>query len=84
MPKNLNRQSECFVSNPRIFKGEAIEVLLGKKIWINEAILSFKNLRYYKALMYTPITVRDSGVYQSRVFLCGGGEVSGLKDFILP
>jgi hypothetical protein len=33
--------------------------------------------------MYTPITVRGSGVYQ-RHFLCVGGELSGFKDFILP
>ncbi len=46
MPKNLNRQSDCIVSNPRIFKGEAIHVLLCKKIWIDEAIVSFKNLQY--------------------------------------
>jgi hypothetical protein len=37
------------VSNPRIFKGEAIQV----------------------------------EVYQSRFFCVGGGEVSGLKNFIL-
>ncbi len=83
MPTNLNRQSDCIVSNPGIFLGEAIQVLLSKKIWIDEPIVSFKNLRYYKALMYTPITVRGSGVYQS-LFFCVGGEVSGFKDFNLP
>ncbi len=30
--KNLNRQRDCIVSNPRIFKGEAIQVLLHPKI----------------------------------------------------
>jgi hypothetical protein len=30
--KKLNRQSECIVSNPRIFKGEAVQVLLWQKI----------------------------------------------------
>jgi hypothetical protein len=30
--KILNRQSDCVVSNPRIFKDEAIQVLLRQKI----------------------------------------------------
>jgi hypothetical protein len=41
--KNLNRQSDCIVSNPRIFKDEAIQVLLLKKIQIDEAIVSLQN-----------------------------------------
>ncbi len=41
-PKNLNRQSNCIVSNPWIFKGEAIQVLLCQKIWIGKAIVSFQ------------------------------------------
>jgi hypothetical protein len=30
--KNLNSQSDCIISNPGIFKGEAIQVLLRQKI----------------------------------------------------
>ncbi len=37
--KNLYRQSGCIVSYHRIFKGEAIQVLLRKKIWIDKAIV---------------------------------------------
>jgi hypothetical protein len=39
--KNLNQQSDCIISNSGIFQGEVIQVFLGKKIWINEAILFF-------------------------------------------
>jgi hypothetical protein len=41
--KNLNGQSDCIVSNPKIFKDEAIQVLLLKKILIDEAIVSLQN-----------------------------------------
>jgi hypothetical protein len=30
--KNLNRQNDCIISNSKIFKGEAIQVLLRQKI----------------------------------------------------
>jgi hypothetical protein len=38
--KNLSPQSNCIFSNPRNCKDEAIQVLLCKKIWIDEAIVS--------------------------------------------
>jgi hypothetical protein len=50
--KNLNRQSDCIVSNPRIFKDEAIEVLLRKKIWIVKAIVSFQTPEFLKMKRY--------------------------------
>jgi hypothetical protein len=40
--KNLNRQSDCIVSNPRIFKDETIQILLRQKIWIVKAIVSLQ------------------------------------------
>jgi hypothetical protein len=50
--KNLNRQSDCFVPNPRIFKGEAIQVLLRQKIWIVKAIVSFQTKEFLKMKPY--------------------------------
>ncbi len=50
--KNLNRQSICIVSNPRIFKGEAIQVLLRQKIWIVKAIVSFQTPEFLKMKGY--------------------------------
>ncbi len=51
--KNLNRQSDCIVSNSWIFKGKAIQVLLRQKIWAVKAIVSFQtpeflNIKRYK------------------------------------
>ncbi len=56
--KHLKRQSNCIVSDPGIFKGEAIQVLLLKKIWIYEVIVSLQNLRYYKVVMCVSMSVR--------------------------
>ncbi len=50
--KNLNRQSDCIVSNPKIFKGEAIQVLLHQKIWIRKAIVSFQTPEFLKIKWY--------------------------------
>jgi hypothetical protein len=41
-PKNLNRQSDCIVSNLGILKDEAIQVLLHKKICFDKAIVSLQ------------------------------------------
>ncbi len=40
--KNLNRQTECIVSNSRIFKGEAIQVLLRQKNEWSKRLCCFK------------------------------------------
>jgi hypothetical protein len=42
MPKNLNRQRDCIVSNPRIFKDEAIQLIIRKKILFDKAIVSLQ------------------------------------------
>jgi hypothetical protein len=42
MKKILNCQSDCIVSNPRIFKDEAIQILLRQKIGIVKAIVSLQ------------------------------------------
>ncbi len=44
--KNLNRQCDCIVSNPGIFKGEAIQVFLRQKFWIGKTIVSFQKRLY--------------------------------------
>ncbi len=38
--KKFNRQNNCNVSNPRIFKGEAIQVLLQEKVEQSNCIIS--------------------------------------------
>jgi hypothetical protein len=43
----MNRQSDCIVSNLRIFIDEAIQVLLRKKIWIDVAIVSLQALEAF-------------------------------------
>ncbi len=48
----LNRQSDCIVSKPRIFKGEAIQVLLRQKNWIVKAIVSFQTSECLKMKRY--------------------------------
>jgi hypothetical protein len=53
----LNWQSDCIVSNPIIFKGEAIQVLLHQKISISKAIVSFQ----------TPEVLSDEAI---QVLLC--------------
>ncbi len=50
--KNLNRQSDCNVSNPGIFKDEAIQVLLRQKIWIVKAIVLFQTPEFLKMKWY--------------------------------
>ncbi len=50
--KNLNRQSDCIISNPRIFKDKAMQVLLRKKIWIVKAIVSFQTPEFLKMKRY--------------------------------
>jgi hypothetical protein len=50
--KNLNRQSDCIISNPRIFKGEAIQVLLRKKVWVVKVIVSFQTPELLKMKQY--------------------------------
>jgi hypothetical protein len=40
--KKFDWQSDCIISNPRIFKAEAIQVLLRQKILINKAIVSLQ------------------------------------------
>ncbi len=89
MPKKIESAKWLYLSNPRIFKGELIQVLLRKKfesmkqlyrfkppeaiqllllLLLFEATVFLQNLwYYYKAVMYAPITVRDSGVYERRV-----------------
>jgi hypothetical protein len=52
MQKILNRQSDCIVSNPIIFKGEAIQRLLRQKIWIVKAIVSFQTPEFLKMKRY--------------------------------
>jgi hypothetical protein len=63
--KNLNRQSDCIVSNPIIFKGEAIQVLLHQKIWIGKVIVLFQT----PVLARQPSRAADS----SPPLLAGGG-----------
>jgi hypothetical protein len=65
--KNLNRQSDCIVSNPRIFKDEAIQVLLLKK----EAIVSLQNTESFS----------DEAIQLLLLLLPGG--MSGFTDIIL-
>jgi hypothetical protein len=50
--KNLNQQSDCIVSNPLIFKGEAIQVILRQKFWIGKAIVSFQTPEFLKVKQY--------------------------------
>ncbi len=50
--KNFNRQSDCIVSDPGIFKGEAIQVLLRQEFWISKAILSFQTPDFFKVKRY--------------------------------
>ncbi len=50
--KNVNRQSDCIISNPRIFKGEAIQVLLRQKIWIVKVTVSFQTPEFLKIKRY--------------------------------
>ncbi len=52
MPKIMNLQSDYIVSNPRIFNGEAIQVLLLQKIWISKAIASFQTTEFFKVKLY--------------------------------
>ncbi len=63
-PKNLNRQSDCIVSKPRIFKDKAIQILLRKKIWINEAIVSFQTAESFS----------DEAIQLLLLLLPGGDE----------
>jgi hypothetical protein len=46
--KKFNRQSDCIVSNPRIFKGKAIQFLLCQKLRIVKAIVSFQTPEFKK------------------------------------
>jgi hypothetical protein len=69
--KNLNRQSNCIVSNPRIFKDEVIQVLLLKKICIDEAIVSLQNTESF-----------SNEAIQLLLLLLPGG-MSGFTDLIL-
>ncbi len=69
--KNLNRQSDCIVLNPRIFKDEAIQVLLLKKILIGEAIVSLQNTESFS----------DEAIQLIILLLPGG--MSGFTDLIL-
>ncbi len=41
--KKFESTKRLYRFNPRIFKGEAIHVLLREKIWIVKAIVSFQN-----------------------------------------
>jgi hypothetical protein len=50
--QNLNRQSNFIVSNPQIFKGEALQVLLYQKIWIVKANVSFQTSEFLKMKRY--------------------------------
>ena len=50
--KNLNRQSDCIVSNPGIFKDEAIQVLLCQKFWIFKVIVSFQTPEFSTVKRY--------------------------------
>ncbi len=52
MKRNMNRQRDCIVSNPRFFKGEAIRVNLCQKIWIVKAIVSFQTPDFLKMKRY--------------------------------
>jgi hypothetical protein len=70
MPKNLNRQSDCIVSNPRIFKGEAIQVLLCKKNLIDEAIVSLQTAKSFS----------DEAIH---LLLLLPGGMKGFTDLIL-
>jgi hypothetical protein len=71
--KNLNRQSDFIVLNPRIFKDEAIQVpvLLLKKILIDKAIVSLQNTESFS----------DEAI-QLLILLLPGG-MSGFTDLIL-
>ncbi len=53
-PKNLNRQNDCIVSNPRIFKDKAIQVLLLKKYESTKRLYRFntQNLLAMKGYNY--------------------------------
>ncbi len=50
--KKLNRQSDCIISNPRIFKGETIQVLLHQKSSIVKAIVLFLMPEFLKMKRY--------------------------------
>jgi hypothetical protein len=56
MQKNLSWQSDCIVANPRIYTGEAIQVLLRKIFVINVAIVSLQ-IQKLLALSDTIITL---------------------------
>jgi hypothetical protein len=77
--KNLNQQSDCIVSNPRIFKDEAIQVLLHTKIWNDEAIV----------LLETPESFSDEAIqlilFEAIVWApYFSGGMRGFADLILP
>jgi hypothetical protein len=52
MQKNWIGKAIVSFQNPRIFKGEAIQVLLRQKIWIGKGIVSFQTPEFVKVKRY--------------------------------
>ncbi len=67
--KILNQQRYCTVSNPRIFKGEAIQVLLHQKLWIVKAIVSFQTPEFYKMKRYKYLYAKHLNLLEAIVLL---------------
>jgi hypothetical protein len=66
--KNLNRQNNCIVSNPKIFKGEAIQVLL-RKInlnWQSDCITS--NPRIFRGEAIQGLLRKKNLIQQSKLY----------------
>ncbi len=97
--KNLNQQSDCIVSNPRIFKDKAIQVLLRQKIWIVKAIVSLQTPEFLKMKRYkyfyskkiwinkAIVSLQNSESFSDEaiqlVLLLLPGGMSGFTDLIL-
>ncbi len=81
MSKNLDQQSDCIISNPRILKDEAIQVLFRNKIWINEAIESLQTPEAFsdEAIQLILLLLLFEVIAWAPHFMGGG-----VTDFILP
>ncbi len=82
--KILSLKSDCFVSNPRNCKDTAIQVLLRKKIWIDEAIVSPRTLEALsnEAIQYLLLLLLFKVIVWATCF-CGGGGGEGIHRFHL-
>jgi hypothetical protein len=71
--KKFDWQSDCIILNPRIFKAEAIQVLLCQTILINKAIVSlqtseaFSDVAVYLLLFEVFVSLQNLRYYYKAV-----------------